>query len=261
MKQFAVIVALLLVMLSACRSESDSARALPADEEILAKAYDTVKRVPDDFLVDERANTAGSYTIYHVMASSASYELCSDDYAEAIAWENADNETRSTVGELVGSSENARYFEFIRDLTYPDDIGNIPDLTTPGFSRVFKCNYVNRSGVDRTNRNGFAGTLNVRPNSAETLKELVEYLWQFTFFWPATKTVLESYSSDTGDYFRHTLLLAFVSRQGLDQCDLVDVVEWVFDADKSSGELRKDFNVLYRLEAKRIGGVPQKCES
>ncbi len=178
--------------LSACgdeegESSDDTLRTYPPDEEVIAKAYNNTYNVPEGFLVDERANTTRSYTLYHVKDPSVSYELCTDNYAEASAWESADNFSRAVNGVYVDSYENDRYFEFIRELAYPDSIGNITDSTSPGFSRIFKCGYVNRDGVDRNLRDGYAGTLNVQPLSEGSISTFVEYMWQFTFFWPAQK--------------------------------------------------------------------------
>jgi len=74
------IVAILSACLAACGDEAAApvaelapdANALPADEEILAKVFDSDYFVPDDFLVDARADTPGSYTLYHVKDTSLS---------------------------------------------------------------------------------------------------------------------------------------------------------------------------------------------
>jgi hypothetical protein len=235
-------------------------RVYPSDEVVLALAYDYTYNVPEGFFVDERANTTRSYTVYHVKDVSVSFELCSDDFAEALAWESADNDSRLVNGVYVDSHENDRYFEFVRELAYPNGIGNITDPTSPGFSRIFKCSYVNRDGVDRTLRDGYAGTLNVQTLSEEAIRTFVEYMWQFTFFWPAQKTVLESFSDELADSYQHTLMLAFITNQGFDKCDLVEVVDWVFTVEKDNGQVAMDFILLYQFEAQLINGLPEKCE-
>ena len=225
----------------------------------MAKAYDNTYSGPEGFFVDERAGTTRSYTLHHVKDTSVSYELCSDDYNEAAAWESADNESRSVNGVYVDSYENDRYFEFIRELASPNGIGNITDPTSPGFSRIFKCGYVNRDDVDRNLRDGYAGTLNLKPLSEEAVRTFVEYMWQFTFFWPAQKAVLESFSNERPDNYRHTLMLSFLTNQGFDKCDLVEVVDWVFTVDKDNGHVTKDFILLYQFEAQLIDGRPVRC--
>jgi len=239
--------------------EAINARQLPTDAEIIAKVYDTTFSVPEGFFVDERANTQRSYSLYHVKDASISYEICTDDYDEAYELEAADNELRAVNGYYVGAIENNKYFEFIRELSYPDGVGNVADLTSPGFSRVFKCSSINRDGVDRNLRNGYAGTLNERPLSVDSIRIFTEYMWQFTFFPNTQKKVLQSFSTEKNDAYEHTLLLAFAINQGFGNCDRIEVVDWVFTADKMSGEITKDFIFLFAFNAQINNGIPEKC--
>lgn len=234
---------------------------LPGDHDIIAKIYDPYYSVPSDFFVDERASTSQSYTIHHVMDDSVSYELCTDDFATAESWEAADNASRSVNGYYVGAYENDRYFEFIRELSYDDDIGNIDDLTSPGFARVFKCSNTSRDGVDRSLLSGFAGKLNVQPVSSGEVRDFAEYLWQFTFFPERYKKVLDSYASATaGGGAEQTLLLGFASSQGFGRCDLIEVVEWRFAANRQSGDVMSEFDVVHSFEAELVDGSPRLCQ-
>ncbi len=257
-----------LLSLVACSGGGAGVEALPvtadvrkpmADNEILLKAYDSQYQVPANFFVDERADTPRSFSLYHVKDVSISYERCTNNYDEAYAWETVDNDNRAVTGYYVGSVENDKYFEFIRELDFQGSVGNVGDLTSPGFSRVFKCDYVDRNGVDRNLRNGYAGTINTRPLSLAAIRNFSEYMWQFTFFWPATKTVLETFSSEQTNAYEHTLALAFVTNQGTDQCDLVEIVDWVFSARKSDGTITKEFRLLRQFEAQLVNGSPEKC--
>ncbi len=232
--------------------------ALPADGEILGKAYDSQYSVPPNFFVDERAATTRSYTVHHVLDASASYEVCTDDLVEAQALEDADNQSRTVSGYYVTSYENDRYFEFIRELSYTTDVGNIGEPTSPGYARVFKCNHTNRDGVDRGLVNGYAGKLNPGRLDPDALREFTEYLWQFTFFNVKAKKVIASYASDPG--LRHTLLLAFVINQGSDSCDRIDVAEWQFEANPASGEVTRRFETIRSIEASFAGGQPRLCD-
>ena len=268
MKNKRSLFAICCLAISACQGASSDkdadedfsgARVFPSDDEIMALAYDSTYAVPDYFYVDERAETPQSYTVYHVKDVSNSYELCTDDYQEALDWEAADNDSHAVTGVFVGSYENDRYFEIIRELAYPDGIGNITDPTSPGFARVFKCSYLNRDGVDRNLRDGYAGTLNVTLLTQHDIQVLSEYLWQFTFFWPARKKVLETFSSEQKNSFQHTLLLAFVTNQGTDKCDLIEVVDWTFAVDRSNGQITKEFRLVHQMEARLVDGVPEKC--
>lgn len=236
------------------------ATALPSRDSIIARLYDPDYSVPEDFFVDERSGTAASYTVHHVMDESVSYELCTDDFAVAEAWEAADNVTRSVNGHYVGAYENHRYFEFIRELSYVDDVGNIDDITSPGFARVFKCSNTVRDGVDRSLLTGYAGRLNARPLNHAGLAEFAEYFWQFTFFPQRHRKVLASAPIAGSSGIEHSLLLAFASGQGSERCDRVEVVSWTFSADPSSGDIRSDFRTLSTFEAEVVSGSPRICD-
>ena len=236
------------------------ANALPSDIVILAKAYDNNYTVPDGFFVDDRAGTTRSYTVHHVLDSSASFEECSDDLVAAQALEEADNNARAVSGYFVTSHETERYFEFVRELAYTEDVGNINDLTSPGFARIFKCNHTDRRGVDRSLLDGYSGRINPERLDAATLREFTEYLWQFRFFNTSHKKVISSYASGSPTTLRHTLLLALVHNQGQAACDRVDVVEWHFSADIASGEIDRDFETVHSFEAKVSAGIPTLCE-
>jgi hypothetical protein len=261
-------ITLFFLGLSACGGENPVANlndpvpvvtVLPSNEDIIAAIYDSNYTVPDGFFVDERADTPQSYSLYHVKDPSISYELCTDDYTQALQWEEADNIDRPVNGYYVGSYENDTYFEFIRELSYPNDAGNVQGITSPGFARVFKCDNVNRDGVDRNLRNGYAGVLNMRPLSLSAIRELTEYLWQFVFFETSQSKVLQSYSTERQAAFEHTLLLGFALNQGTGLCDRIEVVDWTFSADKSSGQVTKKFLFLFSIEAQVVDGTPEQC--
>ncbi|MGI9205831.1 MAG: hypothetical protein ACR2Q3_17585 [Woeseiaceae bacterium] len=240
-------------------SSTQPLNIIPSNEAIIATVYDSAYSVPDGFFVDERANTLRSYSLYHVKDTSVSYELCSNDYSEAFAWEEADNISRPVSGYLVSSYENDKYFEFIRELSFPDDVGNTGNDTSPGFARVFKCSSIDRSGVDRNLRSGYGGTLNTRPLTSDVVRDFAEYLWQFTFFETSNRKVLDSYSTDNVNSYDHTLLLGFVINQGFGQCDRIEVVDWTFSADKLTGTVSRDFRFLFSLEAQLREGIPEQC--
>ncbi len=233
---------------------------LPSDYDVASKIYDTVYSVPAGFYVDQRAATSVSYTIHHVMDESRSFELCTDDYATAEALEAADNESRAVNGRFISSSETDRYFEFVRELAYTQDVGNVTEPTSPGYGRVFKCSNTSRDGVDRSEFEGFAGYLNVAPRSADDVKVFAEYLWQFAFFPYRHKKVLESVSSADGTALNQTLVLGFAINQGTSRCDRIEIVEWAFSADRASGRVDQRFDLVKSFEARYEAGTAVVCE-
>ncbi len=234
--------------------------SLPADYEVASKIYDTYYTVPADFFVDARASTSRSYTIHHVMDESRSYELCSDDFATAEALEAADNTSRAVSGEFISSNETDRYFEFVRELAYNDDVGNVGEPTSPGYSRVFKCSNTSRDGVDRSAFNGFAGYLNTAPRSPADIKVFAEYLWQFAFFPYSRKKVLESVADADNASLSQTLVLGFAINQGTGRCDRIEIVEWAFTADRSTGRVEQSFELVHSFEARQEAGTAVVCD-
>lgn len=239
---------------------STTIASMPSDGDILRLVYESEYHVPDGFFVDERtATTTASYTVHHVLDTTGSYELCSDDLVEAQAWEQADNDSRAVDGYYVTSYENDRYFEFVRELDYDQDIGNITAPTTPGYARVFKCAHTNRDGVDRALLDGYSGTLDTARVDSAMLRGFTEYMWQFRFFNVSRKLVLDSYGFESGPDVGHTLLLAFVINQGSDRCDRIDVIEWRFVAERASGEIMKSFETVHSFEASNDNATPAIC--
>lgn len=227
--------------------------------DIMAAVYDDDYAAPAGFLVDERAGTIESYSLYHVKDASISYEICSNNFEEARVLEEADNSSRAVNGYFVDSYENDLYFEFVRELNYPDGLGNVGGETSPGFARIFKCAAVDRTGVDRNLRSGFAGQLNARPLTGALLSRLTEYLWQFVYFEASSSKVLASRRAETATTFEHTLLLAFAFNQGTGKCDRIEVVDWIFRANKQSGEMSKQFLLRSTFDARRVNGLPEEC--
>ena len=242
-------------------TQSAATAKIPDNSEILSKAYDPNYTVPDGFFVDERVETSTqSFTLHHVLDASNSYERCTNDLTTAQAWEQEDNDSRAVNGYYVTSIENDRYFEFVRELDYTQDVGNVTDPTSPGYARVFKCDYTDRSGVDRNLLDGYAGRLLATPASSDSLQQFTEYLWQFRFFNVSRKAVIASYGDSNVGGLTHTLLLALVVNQGSDRCDRVDVVEWRFHYDSTKREMRREFDTIRSFEAEMSNGTPQFCD-
>ena len=233
---------------------------LASDYDLASKVYDSSYSVPSGFFVDERAATPESYTVHHVMDETRSFEVCTDDYATAEAWEARDNDSRAVNGYFVSSIETERYYEFVRELAYDEDVGNITSPTSPGYARVFKCSNTSRDGVDRRELDGFAGYLNRAPRSANDVKVFAEYLWQFAFFPYRHKKVIDSVSSAGPESLSQTLVLGFAINQGTGRCDRIDIVEWAFSANRETGRVAQSFNVVKSFEARYESGVSVICD-
>lgn len=232
----------------------------PLVSDVLAKIYDPSYTAPSDFFVDARAATHASYSMHHVLDETRSYERCTDDFTTALAWEEHDNASRSVRGQFVEAIETDRYFEVARELAYGDSVGNVNDMTSPGFARVYKCSNTARDGVNRSALQGFAGNINARPLTNERVREFSQYLWQFAFFPTARKKVLDTYSTASTASLEHRLVLGFATSGGANACDQIEVVEWSSSADRQSGEVTQTWQVIDTFSARLESAGPVLCE-
>jgi hypothetical protein len=240
------------------REDATVSKPAMSVSDVLALMYDPNYSRPSSFYVDPRAQTAQSFTMHHVLDASGSFERCTDDFQQALAWEDADNASRSVQGRLVSTVETPRYFEVARELSYDASIGNVADITSPGFARVYKCSDTSRDGVDRTVTDGFAGRINARPLTADRIRTFTEYLWQFTFFPASRKKVLDSFGLPDTGALEHTLRVGFTTRAG--DCDRVEVVDWRFSVDPATGDVDKRWTVVDSFRAKLEDGSPVLCD-
>jgi len=128
-------------------------------------------------------------------------------------------------------------------------------------SRVFKCAYLDRSDANLRIGHGPAGQLNQRPISAPELRNLSEYLWQFTTYNNYGSAVLKSSGATTSGGLSHTLIIGTLVRSGLSEsCDRIDVIGWRHTID-DDGRLELDVQTLWSFGARESAGVASLCSS
>jgi len=181
------------------------------------------------------------------------YELCTNDWNQALAWSEANAQAASVYADLVETNDDARYFEFGR--VRPGE----PEFYVR--SRIFKCAYLDRSSANLRLSRGPAGQLNQRPISAPELRNLTEYLWQFTTFNNYGNAVLKSSGASADSGLSHTLIIGTLVRNGLSaSCDRIDVIGWRHTID-GAGQLQLDIQTLWSFGARESIGVPALCSS
>lgn len=179
------------------------------------------------------------------------YELCTNDWNQALAWSETSAQAAPQYANLVETNDDARYFEFGRIRT------GTPDFYVR--SRVFKCAYLDRSAANLRVSAGPAGQLNQRPLTATDLRDLTEYLWQFTTYNNFGHVVLKSSGATNGSGLAHTLYIGSLTRNGLSaSCDRVDVITWRHSVD-GNGQLQLDLQTLWSFGARESSGVVQLC--
>ena len=261
------------VVLSACgggnaagsagggNSQATSAPSLSAAQlEAAEKAYAGAPRTPADFLSDPPPlGVTGFVSTAHVRNSdlaivvSTRFELCSDDVAQAMAWSETETRGLPVYADVVESNTTTQLFEFVR----------VPrnDSSARIRQRVFRCSYIDRSNSDLNADNGSAGTVALQPFAAADLKNLAEYLWQFTWFNNADFVVLHSWAqSGASNLLEHAIDMArLVHGATAADCDHIDLLRWTHTLNTATGALQRRLDTLSSYGVRMTNGSVQAC--
>jgi len=229
---------------------------------LIAKALYFDKRTPDDFYHEESSSDLFA-SISHVKnigilpldnrSGLSVYELSSDDFIEAMTWDEQATVYQPLYSQLVANSETDLYYQFTR--VNPD----LPEFVD--ISRVFKANILNRAGVDRSDEDGeYQGKITLTEISVADVKQVVEYLWMFSFSNNYSNAVLESYTSETVDEFIHTLKQARINFSYDGSCDEIELYEIRYSIAKESGLIWRDKVLMSTFSAKRNGTSVKICK-
>lgn len=224
------------------------------------KVYVGLPRTPAGFLDDPPpVGVTGSVATTHLKnidmapGSATRFEVCSDDAAQALAWSESRTASLNTYADLVETNSSARSFELVR----------VPrtDSSARLRHRVFRCAYVDRGNTDLGSDSGPAGTVNQRPFDAAALKDLAEYLWEFTSFNNADYVVLQSAAAAAGaNEIAHAIDMARLSRGAtVTDCDRIDLLRWTHTLNITSGALQRRLDTLSSFGTRRSNGNITGC--
>ena len=247
-------------LISACEMPPDSETPVApsaVDQQIAARLYAGTPRTPPGFLDDPVPSGFAQVTTYHIKASqlaaptASSHEVCTDDWSEAFAWSEEVAVAASPYLDFVGNEATTRYFEFDRvPRGQPDRYVRM---------RVFRCAYLDRTGVDPTADPGFAGDLNVQPIDSTALRELSEYLWRFTTYNNSGHAVIASEPRNSME-IGHTLTIASLEHAALGgSCDRVTVRDSVLTAELVTGVLQRQTVFVREFGVRQEGGLLVGC--
>jgi hypothetical protein len=232
-----------------------------ADLDLAARIYKGDARTPSGFAVETRpANVVGTLSTRHLkntdfatgpQAMSPMYEVCTNDMAQAIDWSERQATWQGQYSDLVEVRSDEHFFEIVR----------VPraDVTAMIRHRVFRCDYLDRSGTDLRNDAGSAGSMNQRPLTAGELEKLAEYLWQFTVFNNADYAVESSSSAVSGNTIVETIRMGQLVRGTAGTCDTVQVVDWTHTMNAADGSLTRTLTNVRTFKVQSSGGVTQAC--
>ena len=249
------------LLLSACGSSSTDSGQENSDTAIIERIY-LDKRTPDNFYTNDEDFTGDSfYSVSHVknieLLSPAEkiglpqYELSTDDFAEALDWSETAANNQPVYTQLVDNSDTPLYYQFTRVDSNNSEFIHL--------SRVYKASVIDRSGVDLSQAGSYQGRIVSNTYSTTLVKQIIEYLWTFSFNNNYGNAVLESSTTETSSSFTHTLLEAKMTSNGASSCDTIEVFESYYFIDKATGEIWRTTQSLRTLQATFNGTFASLC--
>jgi hypothetical protein len=235
--------------------------AAAADLSLAARLYKGDERTPSGFDVEQRpASVTGTLSTRHLrntdfaggpQAAGPVYEVCTNDMAQALAWSESLATWHGQYSDMVEVRSDDHLFEVIR----------VPraDVTAMLRHRVFKCDYLDRSGSDLRTDGGAAGAMNQRPLTAGELESLAEYLWQFTIFNNSDHAVESSTRSTDGTLLTHTIRMGQLVRGVNGSCDTVQLVDWTHTMNPVDGTLTRTLSNVRSYKTKSTLAGAESC--
>ncbi len=232
-----------------------------ADLELATRLYKGDERTPSGFDVEARpANVSGTLSTRHLrntdfatgpQAAGPSYEVCTNDMAQAIDWSERLATWNGQYSDLAEVHGDAQKFEITR----------VPraDPSAMLRHRVFKCGYLDRAGSDLRNDSGSAGAMNQRPLTAAELEALTEYLWQFTLFNNSDYAVQSSSATTGGNQIAHTIRMGQLVRGANGGCDTVRIVDWTHTLNTVDGGLTRSLGAVRSFGVRNTGAAVETC--
>jgi hypothetical protein len=232
-----------------------------ADLALAGRLYKGDERTPAGFDIETRpANVIGTLSTRHLKNTdfatgpqgiSATYEVCTNDMAQAIDWSERQANWQSQYSDLVEVRSDTHMFEVVR----------VPraDVTAMIRHRVFRCDYLDRSNSDLRIDVGAAGNMNQRPLTADELEKLSEYLWQFTMFNNSDYVVESSTRSTIGNALVQTIRMGQLVRGAAGGCDTVQLSDWTHAMNTIDGTLTRSLSNVRSYQVKSTSSGVTSC--
>lgn len=230
--------------------------ARAVDQRLAELAYSPDERTPPGFYSEPERYSDRSVFRFHVKSddvgvpAQVAFEVCTNDFAQALSWSASGAEARDFETELAGNDETVWFYEFDRMVS-----GTEPAVV---INRVFKCSALDRQGAVP---DGFAGQLTMRPLGSDELRFVAEYMWQFSRFNNALNAVYDSVPGSEAGALTHTLRRVQV-QQGAGAvagCDRIEVWHWRWRADPLDGSLSSEQHFERAFDARRENGAVRLC--
>jgi hypothetical protein len=242
-------------------AQPQNARPVPqSDLQIAGLLYADSARTPADFYA-EPASVSSYTATFHIRNSDIAtvvapqdptFELCTDDWNQALAWSETVALAQPVYSDLSATDSNEHFYEFVRT-PRSSSLG-------PQQMRVYRCDFLDRLGVDLRHATTAAGHVNKRPIAATDLKWIAEYLWRFSSYNNVDNIVLKSAAvAGVSDQTHELTLARLVRGAGANGCDRVRVFAWRYSAAPDSGLLVSTQTDLWTFDARSDSGNTQLC--
>ena len=234
-----------------------------ADLALAGRLYKGDERTPVGFDVETRpASVVGTLSTRHLKNTdfatgpqglSTTYEVCTNDMAQAIDWSERQSTWQGQYSDLVEVRGDTHMFEVVR----------VPraDVTAMIRHRVFRCDYLDRSNTDLRLDAGAAGNMNQRPLTADELEKLSEYLWQFTMFNNSDYVVESSTRSTSGNALSQTIRMGQLVRGATGTCDTVQLRDWAHTMNAADGTLTRSLSNVRSYQVRSTSSGVETCGS
>jgi len=234
-----------------------------ADLALAGRLYKGEERTPAGFDVETRpASVVGTLSTRHLKNTdfatgpqglSTTYEVCTNDMAQAIDWSERQSAWQGQYSDLVEVRGDTHMFEVVR----------VPraDVTAMIRHRVFRCDYLDRSNTDLRVDIGAAGNMNQRPLTADELEKLSEYLWQFTMFNNSDYVVESSTRSTSGNALSQTIRMGQLVRGATGTCDTVQLRDWTHTMNAADGTLTRSLSNVRSYQVRSTSSGVETCGS
>jgi hypothetical protein len=233
------------------------------DLTLAERLYKGTTRTPDDFDIEARpSNVYGTLSTRHLkntdfaagpQAAGPTFEVCTNDMAQAIAWSESLATWNGMYSDLVEVREDSRMIEVIRVPRF--------DVTAMLRHRVFRCDYLDRSGSDLRADAGAAGSFNQRPLNESEFEKLGEYLWQFTMFNNSDHVVVSSRVTTAGGSLLHTIRMGQLVRGAPGSCDTVQLVDWKHTMNTATGAMTRELSTVRSFRVQSASGSTALCSA
>lgn len=243
-------------------AQSATAQAVSGDTQRILESIYHNKRIPDGFYTENEPEPGVYQSIAHIknvdIADPASltdetprYELCADTFDRALQWSTA---ATGNAGDLVDNRETKLFYEFTRVPAGRPDFRNL--------QRVFKCSIVDRSDIDLSQPDQYKGLYTQLPQSAESIKLLIEYFWSFSTANNYGHAVLSSTTTEADTHFLHTLEQARLTSaaESGDTCDRVDVYASHYRVEKLTGSISVSESHEQTISARYENDIISTCK-